>query len=140
MSAARVALRGAKLLHGVFLLSAILYVWVPTMIRHDASREVPRAVAFTLGLAALSNIGVAIFFRRRMVQPAAERLKRNSEDGGAAKLWRGGVIVSLVFCESIILFGLALRFLGANWSVCGIFYAVGIFLMLAWTPRLELLP
>jgi hypothetical protein len=50
------------------------------------------------------------------------------------------VILSLVFCESVILFGLALRVLGAGWNVAGVFYAVGIVLMLLWTPKLDLPP
>jgi hypothetical protein len=48
------------------------------------------------------------------------------------------VILSLVLSETTVLFGLALRFTGAPWNVCAVFYAAGIFLLLAWTPRLEL--
>ncbi len=41
-------------------------------------------------------------------------------------------------CNAVPLFGLLLKFLGASWNVAGPFFAVGILLMLVWTPRLEL--
>ena len=96
-------------------------------------------VVLAFGLVALTSLGISLFFRRRIVQPAAERLSNNPEDSLAARRWRSGVLVSLVFCESVVLFGLALRFTGAGWNVCGVFYAVGIFFLLLWTPKLGLL-
>jgi len=48
----------------------------------------------------------------RVVQGAAEALRKNPEDTAAATRWRQGVIASLVCGESIALFGLTLRFRG----------------------------
>lgn len=50
------------------------------------------------------------------------------------------MILSFVFSETIILFGLALRILGVPWKLAGLFYAVGTLLLLACTPKLDLLP
>ncbi len=78
--------------------------------------------------------------RSRLVQTASDVLRGNPDDRGAAARWRMGVILSLVFCETVVLLGLALRFMGESWNIRGAFYGVGIFFLLAWTPRLELSP
>lgn len=83
---------------------------------------------------------MGIFFRSKKVTPAAEALAQNPEDAVMAKEWNSGVILSLVFSETIVLFGLALRIMGISWNISGLFYVVGILLMLAWTPKLDLLP
>ena len=139
MNAAQKTLRSVRVLHTVFPLAAILYIALPMAVVRNSDRQVSQVIVLALGVAALGNIGIAFFYRSRMIRPAADHLRENPDAGDAARRWRGGVVVSLVFCESVVLFGLALRFIGASWNVCGIFYAVGILLMLAWTPKLDLL-
>lgn len=92
------------------------------------------------GVIALSTWMAGFFIRIRMVKPAEEALRSNPEDGAAAARWRMGVVLSLTFCETVLLFGFALKILGASWNVCGVFYGVGIFFLLLWAPRLELPP
>ena len=128
------------MIHGAFLLAALLYVWLPAMIVHASGKEAPTAMVLAVSMVALSSLGIAVFLRRRMVRPAADRLSKNPEDVQAAARWRSSVVVSLAFCESLVLYGLALWFIGAGWNVYGVFYAIGIFLLLAWYPRMDLLP
>jgi hypothetical protein len=103
-------------------------------------QESPPVVPLTLGILSLFVLGAAIIYRTRTFQPAIELLRNSPEDPVAIGRWRGGVILSMVFCEYVVLFGLTLKLLGVSWNVCGIFDAVGIFFMLAWWPRLELAP
>ena len=140
MSMAQKTLRSVRVIHAALLLAALLYVWLPTMIVHTSGKEVPIAMVLAVSIVALSSLGIAVFFRRRMVQPAADRLSKNPEDAQAAGRWRSSVVVSLAFCESVVLFGLILWFIGAGWNVYGVFYAIGIFFLLAWYPRMDLLP
>jgi hypothetical protein len=127
-SVAQKALQIARVLHAAFLLAAV-----------SRSIKPPDSmIPVALGLALLPPLGVAAFYRSRIVKPASEALRANPDDGAAAGRWRQGVVVSLVCCETIVLFGLALRFIGVSWNLCTIFYTLGIFLMLAWTPKLEL--
>lgn len=140
MSIAGKTLQYARIVHGVFVLSAILYLWIATMIMHASGAQIPVVLILAFAVVSASSLGAAFFFRMRLIRPAVERLRENPEDAGAARQWRGGVLFSLVFCETVVLFGLALRMMGAGWNVCGAFYAAGIFFMLAWTPKLELLP
>ena len=72
-----------------------------------------------------------------MIKPSEESLRSNPNDESALKKWRMGVIVPLVMGSTIVLFGLVLKFMGATWNVASWFFFVGIVLLLAWTPRLD---
>ena len=140
MNAAQKALRTARIFHIALLAAAIAYMALPLFIDFGIKQQIGSILSLALGAAGVVILGVAIFLRKTRITPAEEALRNNPEDNAAALRWRGGVVVSLVFCESIVLYGLALRILGVPWAVSGIFYAVGIFFMLAWWPRLELPP
>jgi hypothetical protein len=140
MTTAQKSLRAVRIIHLGFLGAAVAYLFLAGAYSPSVRKTSPPVVPLAMGIVSLSALGVAVFFRGRMVQPASELLRNNPEDKIAMGHWRGGVLISLVFCESIVLFGFLLKLIGNPWSVCGIFYAVGIFFMLAWWPRLELPP
>jgi F0F1-type ATP synthase membrane subunit c/vacuolar-type H+-ATPase subunit K len=140
MTLAERNLRSLRIIHIAFLFAAIAYLVVPFVATPKNQQPPPPAVVLGFAVLAFSMWAGAFLVRARLVQPASEVLRNNPEDAAAAGRWRMGVILSLVFCESVVLFGLALRFIGASWNVCGVFYGVGIFFLLAWIPRLELPP
>jgi uncharacterized membrane protein YgdD (TMEM256/DUF423 family) len=72
-----------------------------------------------------------------MIKSSEESLRSNANDESALKKWRTGVIVSLVMASTIVLFGVVLKFMGETWNVASWFFIVGIVLLLAWTPRLD---
>jgi hypothetical protein len=137
MSLAQKSLQSARIIHVALLFAALAYVVVALYVASPAKGQVPKAVVGGLGLGAFSLLVVAIFFRTKFVQLGAEKLRVNGDDERGARLWRTGTIVSLVFAESIVMFGLVMRMIGASWNVSGIFYVVGMLAMLAWWPRLE---
>ena len=132
--------RSLRIIHIAFLFAAIAYLVVPFVAAPQSQQSPPAVMVISIGAMAFSTLAGAFFVRARLVQPANEMLRNNPEDASAAGRWRMGVILSLVFCESVVLFGLVLRFIGASWNVCGVFYGVGIFFLVAWTPRLEFPP
>jgi hypothetical protein len=138
MNVAHKYLQSARIIHMAFLFAAVAYLVVAVYAAGEAKGNVPMAVAGGVGFGAFSLLVVALFFRARFVKPGAEALRNNGEDEAAAKQWRTGTIVSLVFAESIVMFGLVMRMSGASWNVSGIFYVVGILLLVAWWPRLDL--
>ncbi len=140
MTAAQNVLRTARIVYLALLAAMFGYLAVPLFALQIKVQESPSFLAPVWGLLSLSALGAAMFFRNRLMQPASETLRNNPEDKTAAAQWQRGVILSLVFCETVAVLGFALRFTGAPWNICGIFYAVGIFFMLAWWPRLELPP
>ena len=140
MGTAQKTLQAVRIIHLAFVGTAVAYIIVPLAYAPALKPAFPPVFPLALGILSLCVLGLAMFFRARRIQPASELLQNNPEDKAAISLWRGGVILSLVFCECVVLFGVTLKLLGMPWSVCGIFYAVGIFFMLAWWPRLELPP
>lgn len=138
MSAAEKALRNARMLHAGFFLASIAYILVPLVVIKTQTKEVNPVIIGMVFLLAISDLGIAIFFRARLVNPVTETLAQNPEDAMAAARWSRGVSLSLVFCMATVLFGVALRILGANWNICGLFFVTGILLLLAWTPKLDL--
>lgn len=80
--------------------------------------------------------GVAL--RKKRVGAPMEVLRCEPENGVALAQWRGGNIFSFAQAETVTLFGVALKFLGASWSVAGIFFLLELVLMLLWTPRLDI--
>ena len=140
MTLAQKNLRSLRIIHIAFLFAAIAYLAVPILASPHIAEPPPVTFVIGISVVALSTLAAGVFIRSRLVQPAGEALRRDPEDAVAAGRWRTGVILSLVFCESVGLFGLALRFAGASWNVCEVFYGVGILFLVLWTPRLEFPP
>lgn len=138
MDAAEKALHNARVLHAGLFLTSIAYIVVPLAVIKAQTKEINPAIVAVVSLIAVSDLGIAAFFRGKMVKSAGETLAQNPEDAGAAAKWSRGVLLSLVFCTSTVLLGLVLRILGAGWNVCGVFFIAGILLLLAWTPKLDL--
>ena len=138
MTTAEKTLRAMRLVHFALLFAAAAYLVLPLVMSRPMMTRPPLVVILGMGVVAFSGLAGAALLRARLVEPSAEALSQNPEDLPAVRRWRAGVIVSLVLSETTVLFGLALRFSGAPWSVCAVFYAGGIFLLLAWTPRLDL--
>jgi len=118
---------------------------VMVVINFDASyrvaptqNQISPILVYAITFFCLNDIGVAAFLRNRMIRPSEESLRSNPDDESALRKWRTGVIVSLVMASTIVLFGLVLKFMGATWNVASWFFIVGILLLLAWTPRLDL--
>lgn len=140
MSTAQKRLKGVRIIHAVFLVAAVVYVILPLKMIRGESQAPPATFAWAIGFTAATVLGFAVFRRLRLIQPASEALRNNPEDTAALQQWMSGTIISLVCCECVVLFGLSLRITGVPWNICGIFYAVGILFLLAWTPKLDLPP
>jgi len=140
MSTAQKGLKGARIIHAVFLLAAIVYLILPLTTFRAKSQPPPAVFALAIGLTAAAVLGFAVFIRLRLMQVASEALRNNPEDTAALQQWMRGTMISLVCCESVVLFGLSLRIVGEPWNICGILYAAGTLFLFAWTPRLDLPP
>lgn len=87
------------------------------------------------GLAGLSEVGLALFLRNRYISGACEILRSDPGNQAALAKWRVGNLLSFVFAETITLFGLVLKFIGASWQIALPFFAAGLVLLLLWAPR-----
>jgi hypothetical protein len=139
MTIAERNLRSLRIIHIAFVFAAVAYVVVPLPLRSGIHAPLT-LMLFFYGTVALALGVMSIFIRSSVIQPASATLRDNPEDGAAVGRWRAGILLSLVFSEALVLSGMMLRLVGASWRIYGVFYATGIFFLLACRPRLELPP
>jgi len=124
-----------RLIHGSFILSWFLFILVTVYIIHPVDKLTGMTVPLALGVAALSSISVAQALRQKLVVAPAEELARQPDNAALLQRWRSGNIVQFAFAESVTLFGLVLRLLGASWPIAAPFFAVGLLMLLLSAPR-----
>lgn len=137
MNPTKLTLRKVRVLHAVFLLTMFLYICMLSIVR-PVGQGVQFTFVLALGFLALSDLGIALFFRKQKVEASVETLRTHPDDPAALNQWCVGMILSFCFAETIALFGFVLKILGADWKIAGAFFAFAVLLMLLWTPRLDL--
>jgi hypothetical protein len=129
-------LREMRILHAVFMLTVLLYIYT-LIVLHPQERKVSSATVSSFAAESIAAAGLALLFRSRKITPALEILYRDPEDKSALARWRSGNILSFVLTETIVLFGFMLKYLGSGWNVAGVFFVVGTLLFLVWRPRID---
>lgn len=137
MTSIETTLRNARMLQLGFLVAAALFLFQLRILK-PAEHKVSPIIIASISLVSVSDIGIAIFFRKKLIKGSEERLRGNPDDMTALGKWRKGVIMSFTYAETVVLFGFVLKFLGARWNIAGPFFALGILLLLAWRPTLDL--
>lgn len=137
MSSDNQAFRAVRVTHLMMIVSVSALIAMGEWIRgqNGASGVENLGVIHKAFLVVLvSLLGAIMLVRTRVVAPAAEAIRDRREES-AWHRWRGGNITSFVLCESIALFGFALRFLGGELIQSAPFYAVGLALLVFFFPR-----
>lgn len=130
-------LKQMRITHAVFLLSLLLFAYQAEQLE-GAGTGNSTILPGALVLAAVFDGLIALYFRRKRLSPALEKLRRDSNDTGALTEWRFSTLLSLVLAESIALYGFVLRFMGASRRVSWPFFVCALILMVVWRPQLEL--
>jgi hypothetical protein len=127
--------RTLRLIFGAMLTVAVLYTAVPELLKLNGSESLNQTVYVMVAvLAALS--AVAVFpVRQLMVDRGWKMLEASPGDASALFRWFRGYIFLFALYESIVLYGMVLRFVGATVSQAVPFYVVGIVLLLWSAPR-----
>jgi hypothetical protein len=118
------SMRSDRIVHVVLFFATIFHVLTAENLSHQEPRDI-HAVWLGLLVNGLVVVGVALFFRIKMLGPAAETLVANPDDPMALGRWRTGNLLSFLLAESAVLFGMALRFIGGTTMQSLPFYAVG---------------
>lgn len=95
----------------------------------------PIIFPIALSLVAISSIQVAHTLRQKLLFAPAAALISDPENAVLLRQWKAGNIVSFAFAESVMLFGVVLKFLGERWSIVSVFFGIGLLLLLLWSPR-----
>ena len=122
-----------------FAITFFLYIFMIQMAK-PAEKPVTLVVIGAFAFAAVTSVPIGATLRKRFLNGAAESLRKDPQDAKGLQLWRTGNILSFCFAESTMLFGVALKFLGARWKVSGTFFVLGMLLMILWMPKLEIYP
>jgi hypothetical protein len=136
MTQQEIALKVLRSIHAIFVTSILLYAFVAEKVMQRNTSAPSSTFVTIMTILAIAMTLIAATVRRRIVTPAIERLRVESEDPRALNRWRMGTMISFVLVECVALYGFVLRVLGASRSQTLPFYIVAILLMLIWTPRL----
>jgi len=129
-----------RLIHLAFVFAWFMYIGLLFYLQLP-EKPVPIILPVALGVVAISSVSVAQTLRRKLVFAPAAALVSDPENTAMLRQWRAGNIVSFAFGESVMLFGVVLKFAGERWTVVSLFFSVGLLLLLLWTPRrIEVLP
>lgn len=130
-----------RLVHVAFFVSWFLFIFVIEIAQPARIPNVSVVFPAAFALIGFSEIGLGFYLRASFIGQAETVLRTEPENHAAKMKWRTGSLLSFCFAETITLFGVALRFLGFGWNIAGVFFAVGLLLLILWTPRkIETLP
>ena len=124
----------ARIIHAGLLLTVVLYAGIAAALA-PGTRAIPAVLPIALGAVAGLLAVAALVLRSRLVGPSEEILRTRPDDLSAMARWRVGQIISFALAEAVVLYGLVLKFVGAEWKVAGVFFAAGAALMLMFTPQ-----
>ncbi len=128
-------LRTMRIIHGAMLLAAFMYVWIAEKLNYGQSPRDISTFYMVLCFQIVLIVVIAFFFRRRFVSASVETLRTDPNNATALGRWRTGQIMSYAFAESVVLFGLVVRFTGATRMQAVPFYVVGILMLLVFYPQ-----
>jgi len=128
------SLRTLRLLQWSMLASIVLCVVVGETVGPRA-RYVEPALSYVFSTLAVGIVGTIFVVRRTLVLRAAVALVQQPEDNLSLGHWRTGYIVTYALCEALALFGLVLRFQGAELKQSLLFYIGGFVLLFFFRPR-----
>jgi len=129
-------LRRMRLIHAAFVLAMPLLVWITQSVCGYGRSNWTLWHWVMAGLALWAVFG-GFQIRGRAIHRSEEALARDASDPKALRRWQAGQIIGMAFGETIVLYGVVVRMVlrGTLWQAMP-FYAVGLFLLLLWTPRM----
>ena len=128
-------LRYLRLVHGMLLFSMVLYPLVAQKLVPHQSTDLNRIFPIALTVLSVALIGIAVLVHTKMTQAAFDVLRTKPDDAASLSRWRQASIISYALSESVVLFGVALWFLGGTLNQSVPFYIAGPALMLFLWPR-----
>jgi len=116
------------------LASILLYAIAGEMVGSSGRAPNP-SLSYAFTTAAVAIVGAIFVVRRTLVFRSAENLASHPADPITLNHWKTGYLVTYVLCEALALFGLLLRFTGANFQQSLPYYIGGFVLLSFFGPR-----
>jgi cytochrome b561 len=134
----KIMLKKLRIVQAFLLISGGVFIFLPQWAQTHPSKQPLPIVLYTIAGNACVIVGIALFVRWVMILRAETVLAANPEDRAALARWATGHIVVFALCESIVLFGIILRYMGFTLAQVTAFYILGAGMMLYASPRLPL--
>lgn len=124
-----------RLVHAVLITAIPLFALLAEVGRYQGSGRWTSLHWLMSGLAAWC-IFEGFRFRSLWVFPSQRLLANDAGNSKALRRWKAGQLIVLTMAEAVAWYGLVVRMVlhGTLWQA-SLFYAVGLFLLLLWTPR-----
>jgi hypothetical protein len=127
-------LRTLRAVQWSLLVSILLYGFLGERLGPSV-RGVDPALSYIFSTLSVGIVGTILVVRRTLVQRAAASLATQPDDKLSLGHWRTGYIVTYALSEALALFGVILRFQGAQFQQSLLFYIGGFVLVLFFWPR-----
>ena len=118
--------------YGGFIVAWFWFFLVIEMMK-PARRNVSSLVFVAFAVAAVYAITVGFVMRKKLFAQSAKALPADPQK--ALGRWRAANIIGFSCAINPTILGVVLKFLGASWSVPGIFFAVSLVFLMLWRPR-----
>jgi hypothetical protein len=128
------SLKTLRTVQWAMLLSILLYVAVGEVFG-PRIRHVDPGLSYVFSTMAVGIVGTIFVVRRTLVLRAAATLATHPDDLLSLNQWKTGYLATYALCEALALFGLVLRFLGAELQHSLLFYIGGFVLLFFFRPR-----
>ena len=129
-----------RLIQVAHIMAVPFFGWIGESIRGQGSSAWTLWHWLMAGLALYAALG-GFFFRRTLMRRSEDALAKDATDPKALKQWETSQIIGMSMAEGVVVMGLVVRVvLGGTLWQASLFYAVGLFLLLLWTPRLPTKP
>ena len=114
--------------------SILLYTAVGEVVGPHRGTVNP-ALSYVLTTIGVAIVGMIFVVRRTLVFRSAERLASDPDDSLSLDHWKTGYLATYALCEALALFGLVMRFMGADFQQSMQFYLGGLILLAFFGPR-----
>ena len=138
MSQMKPKLKKLRLIQLAMIAVIPIFGWVAEFRRDSGNNDWTLRHWLAAGLALWSAFG-GFRHRHRLLFRSEQAAAKDASNPKALKQWEAGNLIGLASAESLVLWGLVVRMVlgGALWQA-SFFYAVGLFLLLLWTPRIPI--
>jgi len=129
----RLALRTVRLVQIAMLVSVGIFVVVGEVVRPPFAAN--PTILYAASVASIGLVGALLVVRRTLVLESEAQLREKPGDALILSRWRTGYIAMYALCETLALFGLALRLVGFSIDHVWPYYAGAFVLLLLFWPR-----
>ena len=118
--------------YGGFIVAWFCFFYMVQMMK-PARRNVSLLVFVAFAAAAVCAITVGFAMRKKLFAQSAKALPADPRT--ALGRWRAANTIGFSCAMNPTILGVVLKFLGASWSVPGIFFGVSLVFLVLWRPR-----